>query len=74
MRSPASHALPEGFSYQPDLIDSQEESRLIAEFRDLEFSPFKFHGFVGRRRVVYYGWRYDYDGGGLNRTDPIPTS
>jgi alkylated DNA repair dioxygenase AlkB len=73
MRSPASHALPEGLRYEPDLVDSGEESQLIAEFRDLDFSPFKFHGFTGRRRVVYYGWRYDYDGGGLTRADPIPS-
>jgi alkylated DNA repair dioxygenase AlkB len=72
MRSPAAHALPEGLRYEADLIDAREESRLVAEFRELDFNPFQFHGFTGKRRVVYYGWRYDFDGGGLKRTDPIP--
>jgi alkylated DNA repair dioxygenase AlkB len=72
MRRPAAHAFPEGLRYETDLIDAREESRLIAEFRDIDFSPFQFHGFTGKRRVVYYGWRYDFDGGGLKRTDPIP--
>lgn len=76
MKSPAPHALPEGLPeglrYETDLIDAREESRLVAEFRDIDFNPFQFHGFTGKRRVVYYGWRYDFDGGGLKRTDPIP--
>jgi alkylated DNA repair dioxygenase AlkB len=76
MKSPAAHALPEGLPeglrYETDLIDAREESRLVVEFRDIDFNPFQFHGFTGKRRVVYYGWRYDFDGGGLKRTDPIP--
>jgi alkylated DNA repair dioxygenase AlkB len=72
MRSPAAPAFPEGLRYEAELIDAREEQRLIAEFRDLDFNPFQFHGFTGKRRVVYYGWRYDFDGGGLKRADPIP--
>jgi alkylated DNA repair dioxygenase AlkB len=72
MRNPEAHALPGGLRYETDLIDVREESRLVAAFHDLDFSPFQFHGFTGKRRVVYYGWRYDFDGGGLKRTDPIP--
>src|SRR5262245_5740590 len=70
VRQPGVQSLPEGLRYQADLIDAHEEARLIAAFRDLDFSPFQFH--TGKRRVVYYGWRYDFDGGGLKRTDPIP--
>jgi alkylated DNA repair dioxygenase AlkB len=73
VRRPAADPLPEGLRYQADLLDQREESRLIAAFRDLDFSPFQFHGFTGKRRVVYYGWRYDFDGGGLKRTEPIPS-
>jgi alkylated DNA repair dioxygenase AlkB len=72
VRHLGAQSLPEGLRYQADLIDAREEARLIAAFRDLDFSPFQFHGFTGKRRVVYYGWRYDFDGGGLKRTDPIP--
>jgi alkylated DNA repair dioxygenase AlkB len=72
MRNAAAHDLPEGLRYRAEVIGAREEERLIGEFRDLDFSPFQFHGFTGKRRVVYYGWRYDFDGGGLKRTDPIP--
>jgi alkylated DNA repair dioxygenase AlkB len=64
--------LPEGFRYTPDLIDSDTERSLIQELRKLEFANFQFHGFEGKRRVVSFGWRYDFNGGGLQRTDNIP--
>ena len=48
-------------------------ARLIAHFGALDFAPFQFHGFTGKRRVVYYGWRYDFEGGGLQRTGDIPS-
>ncbi len=65
--------LPDGLRYQPDLIDRAEEQRLTGYFSALDFTPFQFHGFMGRRRVVYYGWRYDFEGGGLQRTGDIPS-
>jgi alkylated DNA repair dioxygenase AlkB len=64
--------LPEGFQYRPDFIDPATERSLISELRKLEFSPFQFHGFEGKRRVVSFGWRYDFNGGGLKRTDDFP--
>jgi alkylated DNA repair dioxygenase AlkB len=64
--------LPEGFQYRPDCIDRETERSLISELRKLEFSPFQFHGFEGKRRVVSFGWRYDFNGGGLQETDRFP--
>src|SRR6185436_10322868 len=64
--------LPEGFRYQPDLIDADIERSLLASLRALEFAPFQFHGFEGKRRVVSFGWRYDFNGGGLQKTQDIP--
>jgi alkylated DNA repair dioxygenase AlkB len=34
---------------------------------------FEFHGFLGKRRVVWFGWHYDFNGGGLERADPMPS-
>jgi hypothetical protein len=28
------------------------------------FWEFEFQGFIGKRRIVSYGWRYDFNGGG----------
>lgn len=64
--------LPEGFRYQGDLISSAEERALVSEMERLPFRAFEFHGFTGNRRVVSFGWRYDFNGGGLTRTDDMP--
>ncbi len=64
--------LPPGFRYRPELIDRAEEQRLIAEFEKLEFAPFEFQGFLGKRRVVSFGWRYDFNKGGLHKAGDIP--
>lgn len=62
----------EGFSYRADLIGRDEEIALIARVRELPFKEFEFHGFLGKRRVVSFGWRYDYSGSRLRRTEDIP--
>ena len=68
----ASQPMPAGFRYAPDLIDAAEELRLVEAFADLPFKEFEFHGFLGKRRVVAFGFRYDYNGGGLQAAAPIP--
>jgi alkylated DNA repair dioxygenase AlkB len=65
-------SMPAGFRYAPDLIDTDEEVRLVAAFADLPFREFEFHGLLGKRRVVSFGFRYDCNGGGLQETAPIP--
>lgn len=65
-------ALPEGFAYRDDVITTSEEAALLAQFQTLPFKPFEFHGFVGKRRVVAFGWCYDYADQELRPGDPIP--
>ncbi len=69
---PATPAMPAGFAYAPDVIDAAEEARLVGAFADLPFKEFEFHGFLGKRRVVSFGLRYDFNGGGLQQAAPIP--
>ena len=66
-----SPALPEGFHYHADLISRAEERDLLGHLRQQEFREFEFHGFLGKRRVVSFGWR-DFNGGGLKKTEAIP--
>jgi alkylated DNA repair dioxygenase AlkB len=70
--APSAPALPNGLSYQENVLSSAEEHALIQQFGTLPWREFEFHGFVGKRRVLSFGWRYDFNGGGLNRTDEIP--
>ena len=64
--------LPEGFRYQPEFMTKPEEGNLIEHVRDLPFKEFAFHGFFGRRRVVSFGWKYDFDSAVLREAGPIP--
>jgi alkylated DNA repair dioxygenase AlkB len=64
--------MPAGFRYAPDVIDADEEARLVEAFAALPFKEFEFHGFFGKRRIVSFGFRYDYNGGGLQEAAPMP--
>jgi alkylated DNA repair dioxygenase AlkB len=64
--------LPEGFRYASSLISAADEEALLQEFSALPFKEFNFRGYLGKRRVGSFGWRYDFDGGGLQKTDDMP--
>jgi alkylated DNA repair dioxygenase AlkB len=63
----------EGFRYHAGLIERTEEEALVARVRELPFQEFEFHGYKGKRRVVSFGWKYEFSGGGqLRKADDIP--
>lgn len=65
-------ALPEGFIYRSDFLSLVEESALADAIAALPLVPFEFHGFSGKRRVLSFGWRYQFDGSGLHEAESIP--
>jgi alkylated DNA repair dioxygenase AlkB len=65
-------AYPEGFRYFSDTLSRADEIGLVRQFATLPFKPFEFHGYLGNRRIVSYGFRYDYSGQALRKTSPIP--
>jgi alkylated DNA repair dioxygenase AlkB len=64
--------LPEGFRYACGIVTRSEEHALVSELAKLPLKEFEFQGFLGKRRVASFGWRYDFNGGGFQQTDPIP--
>jgi len=70
---PRPAVLPAGFKYQPDLISKETERTLAEQIAGLPLKEFEFQGFLGKRRIVSFGWRYDFNGGGLQRTEDLPT-
>jgi alkylated DNA repair dioxygenase AlkB len=64
--------MPEGFKYQPDVLSPDEEQQLLGEVRELPFKEFQFQGYVGKRRVVSFGWQYDFNQRVLRKADDIP--
>jgi len=61
-----------GFRYQDGLFSPAEEQRFVRGFESLPFKPFEFHGYLGNRRVVSFGWRYDYGGARLRKAEAMP--
>ena len=68
----AGEDLPEGFRYQPELVTRTEETALVEEIRALPLREFQFRGYVGKRRVVSFGWRYDFSERTLHQANDIP--
>ena len=64
--------LPDGFRYQPDFISPGEERELVDGLAKLPFKEFEFQNFVGKRRIVSFGWQYVFDGSGLKKADDMP--
>jgi alkylated DNA repair dioxygenase AlkB len=63
---------PHGLRYAEDVLSAAEEREAIGAIRELDLAPFQFHGYLGKRRVASFGWRYDYQGGGLQRAQAMP--
>lgn len=61
--------LPHGFLYAAEAITPSEEQCLLAAMPQLPFRDFQFHGYEGKRRVVSFGWRYDFD---VEKAVPAP--
>ena len=65
-------ALPPGFQYWDEAIPREEERAILKTFATLDFAAFAFHGHVGRRRVVSFGWAYDFEREAIRDAPPIP--
>jgi alkylated DNA repair dioxygenase AlkB len=63
---------PEGFRYRTDFLEADEERSLIVRFQELPFKPFEFHGYLARRRIVSFGFSYDYGERVLRRAPEMP--
>lgn len=65
-------ALPEGFAYTPDLLSPKAERALLERLVELPFREFLFQGYTGKRRVVSFGWEYDFNDRTLREAEPLP--
>jgi len=62
----------EGLRYQPEMLGRSDEDALLTHVRELPFREFQFHSYTGKRRVVSFGWHYDFSGQQLRKADDIP--
>ena len=49
----------------------EEEQELLERLRELPLKEFEFHGYTGKRRVMSFGWHYDFGSEKLQQTDEI---
>jgi alkylated DNA repair dioxygenase AlkB len=65
-------APPPGLRYHPEFAGIEEERALLDWIRTLPLTEFEFHGYLARRRVISFGWKYQYDERVLQPAEPIP--
>ena len=63
---------PEGFRYEPNFLTQAEHAELLRIFQTLPFAPFDFHGYIAKRRIVEYGWEYDFGTRKATTAQPLP--
>jgi alkylated DNA repair dioxygenase AlkB len=63
---------PPGFRYQDNVVSEADERTFIAEFAHLPFAPFEYHGYVGNRRTVAFGFTYDFSTESVREAAPMP--
>lgn len=61
-----------GLRYRSELLPAPAEPSLVAQVRELDFKPFEFQRWQGKRRVVSFGWHYDFSGARLVPAPPLP--
>jgi alkylated DNA repair dioxygenase AlkB len=64
--------LPEGFRYEEDFISKDDEQHLVRHIETLPLKRFEFRQYLGNRRTISFGWRYDFTSAKLNAADDIP--
>ena len=68
----ASPLLPEGLAYRAEFVSPDEEAELLDHIRELDFKEYEFHGYLGKRRVVWFGLNYDTSESTVRSAEDIP--
>jgi alkylated DNA repair dioxygenase AlkB len=63
---------PQGLRYEPDFVSVDEERELVSRLETLPWAPFQFGVYEGKRRIVSFGWRYDFTHQKLEAADDLP--
>ncbi len=61
-----------GFNSADDIISVEEEVALIDHIDRQHLTPFRFHGWEGKRLTTSFGWSYDFEKGEAAAAPPMP--
>ena len=64
--------LPSGFRYRPDFLSSDQEQSLIAKIRNLPLEAARYREFTAKRRILSFGYGYDFSSNVLLPAPPLP--
>src|SRR4051812_15743948 len=67
-------AFPEGFSYYPDFINTDEETTLLNKIAKVELHSMEYHGYKANRKVASFGYDYNYENNKLTKGKDIPAA
>lgn len=65
-------SLPNGFVYRPHFLSEEEEADLLSWFEDLPFSHSRLGEYIAKRKVIGFGWGYDFRKQQLVPGPPLP--
>lgn len=54
-------------------MTSDDERDLLERFARLAFTAFEFQGYIGKRRVISFGWEYNFNTRDLRKAAAIPS-
>jgi hypothetical protein len=73
MRAESALIVPPGLRYRAEFISESDEHAMTMALGQLPLKPFEFHGYVGNRRGLSFGLRYDYSRRGVEvAAEPPP--
>ena len=61
-----------GLQHRDPFITEAEQDQMLARLMPLDLAPFRFQGWLGKRRTQSFGWRYDFDDASFMPADPLP--
>ena len=63
---------PNGFVYRPNFLSEKEESELIGYIEDLPFVYGSNGEYTAKRRLINFGWGYDFKNREIIPSTPLP--
>ena len=63
---------PKGFVYRPNFLTKEEEEVLLSYFDDLPFEHPYIESYAAKRRIINFGWGYDFKKERIVKGPPLP--
>jgi alkylated DNA repair dioxygenase AlkB len=69
---PSQSLFPAGFSYFENFLDETDEIALYKIISGIQLHTFNFRGFEAKRKVMSFGYDYNFDQRTISKGTPIP--